>query len=183
MTKNSNVKKDFVMPIAVLTIMCLIMSTLLAFTNDVTAPLIEEGNAARADAARMEVLPEADGFELINIPAEELPGCVYEAYRATNGAGYVFMLMSDGYGGKASMSMICGIGSDGLITATKTLSHDETPGLGTKTTEQWYRDQYVGKDAALEGIETISGTTITTSYYMQAVRDAFAAYEIVKEAQ
>ena len=183
MSNKSNVKADFVLPIAVLTIICLVMAALLAFTNDVTAPMIEKINAERAEAARMEVLTEADGFTLLDFSKEELPGCVYEVYEATNGAGYVFMLMSDGYGGKETLSMICSIGADGLVVDSKTLSHNETPGLGTKVLVAPYRALYVGWDAGtvVDGM-IISGSTITTSFYMNAIRDALAAYEFVKEA-
>ena len=49
--KNSIVK-DFVMPIAVLTVICLVISAALAMTNMVTAPIIEETSRRNAEAAR-----------------------------------------------------------------------------------------------------------------------------------
>ena len=51
--KNSIVK-DFVMPIAVLTVICLVISAALAMTNMVTAPIIEETSRRNAEAARKE---------------------------------------------------------------------------------------------------------------------------------
>lgn len=47
--------------------------------------------------AKMEVLPEADGFstETISISAGDV-----EYYAATNGAGYVFNTSYKGYGGR-----------------------------------------------------------------------------------
>ena len=124
------------------------------------------------------VLPEADGFELVE--AENLPASVKEVYEASNGVGYVFMLTVKGYGG--DMDLICGIDADGCITATKVLSHAETAGLGAKVAEADYGSQYIGEDASLSGVSAISGATISSKAYYGAIADAFAALETVKEA-
>ena len=63
--KKSGVKNDFIMPIVVLTVICIVISAALGFTNKVTAPVIEETERRNAEAARKEVMPEADGFEEI----------------------------------------------------------------------------------------------------------------------
>lgn len=175
----SGVKKDFVMPVLVLTLICIVISAALAFTNSVTAPIIAETEAKNAEAARIEVLPAADAF--VPVAAEDLPAAVTEVYKAENGAGYVFMLSTKGYGG--TMKLICGIGADGKITACKTLSHSETSGLGSKTAEEPFRARFTGKDAGLEGVSAITGATISSKAYIGAIQDAFAAYDIVKEAQ
>ena len=54
--------------------------------------------------------------------------------------------------------------------------------MGTRTTEPDFRDQFVGKDSSLSGVDTISGATISSKAYIGAINDAFAAYEIAKEA-
>lgn len=171
-------KKDFVMPILVLTVICLVVSAALAFTNAKTAPIIEETARKTAEAARIEMLPEADSFELMELT--DLPGSVTEVYRAENGAGYVFMLETKGYGG--IISMICGMDADGVITDCKALSHSETKGLGSKITDSSFRDQFSGTNSSLEGVSTITGASISSGAYINAIRDAFAAYEIAREA-
>ena len=176
----SNVKADFVMPIAVLMLICLVMSALLAGTNFITEPIIAEGNAQRAEQARIDVLPAADGFTLLDVAIPE-GNSVVEVYEATNGAGYVFMIATTGYGAKGSLQLICSIDSEGKIVDTNTLAHDETPGLGTKVTEDAFRSQFPGKDASLSGVDTISGATISSSAYLRAINDVFALYnEITK---
>lgn len=179
MTKTSNVKADFIQPVVILALICLVASALLAWVNGITAPIIDEQENAAANAARQVVLPEADGFtELDGLPED---GFVTRAYKANNGAGYVFMITCDGFGGKGTMNLICGIGPDGKITATQTLSHEETAGMGSKTAEPDWRDRFVGKDAAgLGSIDTISGATFSSNYYLDGIRSAFEAYEIVK---
>lgn len=174
--KNSIVK-DFVMPIAVLTAICLVISGALALTNSATAPIIEETARKNAEAARLEVLPTATGFEEVKL--ESAPATVKEVYKATNGVGYVFSLTTKGYGG--NFKIVCSIDAEGKIVATKLLEHSETQGMGSKAGNADYSDQYIGKDASLEGVNTITGATVTTSAYQRAIADAFVAYNMVKE--
>ena len=172
-------KKDFVMPIVVPTAICFLLSAALAFTNMKTAPIIEETERKAAEAARIEMLPEADSFTRMELSG--LPASVTEAYSADNGVGYVFMLETKGYGGV--IKLICGVDADGAITDSKVLSHSETKGLGSKITGDDFRGLFIGKDSSLEGVDTISGASISSGAYINAVRDAFAAYEIAKEAR
>jgi len=178
-TKSNNVVSDFVAPIVVLTAICLVMTLLLAVTNQITSPIIDETARKRAEAARTQVMPEADGFELLSV--EGLPETITEVYQATNGVGYVFMITSSGYGGKNTLNMICGIDSTGLITSASVLSHKETPGLGSKITGSNFAGQFPGKDALLDGVDTISGATFSSKYFIAAIQDAFAEYDMVKE--
>lgn len=179
-TKSSAVS-DFVLPIGVLLIICIVASALLAYTNSVTAPIIEAAAEEAAEQARIAVMPEADGFEELQV--DGLPETVTGVYEATNGVGYVFMLTADGYGGRDTLSITCGIDSEGKITDTQVLSHEETVGLGSKITGDDFRSQFVGKDASLEGVDIISGATFSSNYYINAIRDAFTAYDLVKEGQ
>jgi len=189
MTKaKSNVVNDFVAPIAVLVIICVVMSALLAFTNKATAPIIEEAERQAAEAARLEVMPGADGFELVTDekqPSEDGTVSVTEVYKATNGAGYVFMLTAKGYGGKDTLKMACGIDMDGKLTGTKVLDHKETVGLGAKITGDGFQSQFPGKDAAyvssIDNIDAISGATRSSNFFRLALDHAFKVYDAVKE--
>lgn len=173
-------KKDIIKPVAVLVCICFVVTALLAYINSVTAPIIKAADEKAAAQARMEVLSDADDFELMNV--KKLPECVSEVYKAKNGAGYVFMLTVKGYGG--DMKLICGINSDGEIEQTKTLSHSETSGLGSKTAEDPYRKQYSGKsEKTVDEVDAVSGATISSNAYIKAVKDAFKAYDMVKGAK
>ncbi|MDR2665393.1 MAG: FMN-binding protein [Oscillospiraceae bacterium] len=166
--------KDFVAPVAALTVICLVISGALAVTNSITSPVIAAASRERALVAQKEVLQEADVFEPLDVGG--VPAAVTEAYRAANGAGYVFMLLTSGYGG--DISMIIGIDSAGAITAVKTLSHSETEGMGAKITEPDFESQFPGQ-ANLDGVQAISGATISSRAYLAAVGAAFEAYEIL----
>ena len=171
-----NLKNDFLMPVAVLTAICLVITALLALTNSATSAVIENAARERAQAARSQIIPEAEGFELIE--AEGLPSTVKEVYSTTNNCGYIFMLTTMGYGGE--MDLICGIDNEGKIISVNTLSHSETKGMGSKTTEEPFRSQFVGKNESLKGVDAITGATISSTAYIGAIKDAFTAYNIIR---
>jgi electron transport complex protein RnfG len=141
--------------------------------------VIEIAAAERAETARREILPQASGFELLHING--LPRTVNEVYRTTNNVGYIFTVTTLGYGG--DIKIMCGIDPAGRIIRTMTLAQTETKGLGTPVFEVPHAGQYWGKDKnGIEDIQAISGATITSDAYKRGIRDAFTAYEIVKEA-
>ena len=176
-------KKSFneiIKPVLVLVCICLVVTALLAYINSVTSPIIAKADQEKTEQAMSEVLTEADGFEKLEI--ENLPDRVTEVYTANNGSGYVFMLTTKGYGG--DMKLICGMKTDGTIEQCKTLSHAETSGLGSKTAEDPYRNQYCGKNSdTLSEVDAITGATISSTAYKNAIEDAFKAYDMVKEAE
>jgi len=173
-----SIKKDFVMPIIVLPLVCLFVSGALALVNNLTQPIIENAAAERAALARKEIIPQADGFELVD--AEGLPRTVTEIYKTTNNTGYVFMVSVRGYG-VDPIRLICGIDMNGRVIRSQVLAHDETQGLGTPIFEEPHAGQYWGNDRnGIEQIQAISGATITSVAYKNAIRDAFTAYEIVR---
>lgn len=173
----NTIVKDFVMPIAVLTAICLVISGALALTNDITAPLIEKISRENTEKACIAALPTADGFEPVELA--DAPDTVEEIYKATNGAGYVFTLVTKGYGG--DMKIVCSIDADGKIVSTQLLEHSETQGIGSRAGTAENTDQYKGKDANLEGVETLTGATKSTKPFKEAISDAFTAYNMVKE--
>ena len=171
-------KKDIVMPIVVLVAICLVISAALAITDSATRPVIEQGAAERAELARAEIIPEATGFTKLDSSA--MPASIDEAYKTDNGVGYVFTATVTGYGG--DMTIMCGIDNDGKIIMCKTLAHSETKGMGSKTADEPFRSQFVGKNSSLDGVSAITGASISSKAYIGAINDIFAAYETAKEA-
>ena len=170
-------KKDFVMPILVLALICLAISAALAFTDSITRPIIKSAADERANEAKYQIIPDATGFELLELAG--LPDSVTEVHKSTNDVGYIFMITAPGgYGG--SIEMICGIDPDGKIISAATLAHSETKGLGTKIDEPDYANQYIGQDSALSGISAIAGATISSNAYYDGIKSAFAAFEIAR---
>jgi electron transport complex protein RnfG len=166
-------KKDFAMPILVLSLVCLFISGALAAGNYFTKPVIEEAAAARAEIARKEILPLAEGFT--SLETDGLPKSVKEAYAASGGLGYIFVVTSSGYGGE--VVFMCGISPDGFIIRSKILQHTETPGFGDKAFALAHASEERG--APFHGL---TGATITSNAYKRAMQDALDAFETVKGA-
>ena len=169
-------KKDFILPILTLSLICLFVSGALAVANNFTSPVIKEAAAQRAAAARREIIPQADGFELLE--TEGMPRTITEVYRATNNTGYIFMVNVSGYGG--NINMICGIDNDGKVIKTSVLSHTETKGMTDAVFSNPHESQYIGKDKNLINITAVTGATISSTAYKNGVRDAFTAFELVR---
>ena len=185
MTKTSNAMTDFVQPIAILTVICLVCAALLAYLNSVTKPIIEETEAAIAKAAMSEVLAEADGFTKLDVELPETfddgtENFVTEVYEANNGVGYVFMITGNGYGGKGTMKLITSVDPDGSIIATQTLQHAETAGMGSKTADEDYRSRWAGITADTTGdVDAVTGATISSGHYLNSMRSVFQAYAYI----
>ena len=169
-------KEGFVKPIIVLTIICLVVAGLLGYMNSITDPIITEAAAREAEEARQEVLPEAEGFTEVDLASAGLPDAVYEAYTADNGAGSVFFVSGAGYGGE--IKAIVGVNADGTVSGSKVLEHAETAGLGARITGEEFRNQFIGKDASLEGVDVISGSTISSKAYIKLISAALEAQAI-----
>lgn len=172
----SSQKNDFIIPILVLTVICIVTSAALAFTEQATTPIIKAAEEKAAEMAKMEVLPSADGFT--EVSTDGMPQTITSAFKANNGTGAVFFITVKGYGGK--MNLIAGIDSEGKIVKTKTLKHSETAGLGAKTAEPQFQNQFEGKNESLDGVATIGGATISSKAFIGGMKDAFAAFKEVK---
>ena len=153
-------------------VICLVTALVLAFTNSLTAPLIEKAQNAAANEALLQVLPNGEDFEKIDISGFELPATVVEAYTEKNGGG-VFKLNTTGY--SSDMIIMCGINADGSVSGAVCLSSGETLGY-----EKTFGDSLKGKtDTTINEVNTISGATKTTGAYRAAVLDAINAFKII----
>jgi electron transport complex protein RnfG len=152
---------------------CSVITLLLAVTNSVTAPIIKKNEAASANAALLEVMPQGSGFEAVDIGSYTLPATVTEAYKENDGKGYVVKLVTTGYG--SNMVIMCGVTADGKVTGAVCLSSNET-----LSKEKTYGENFTDKDAAgVEAVDTIAGATKTTEAYKNAVKDALNAVIIL----
>lgn len=181
--------KEIIVPIAVLLIICVGVTAILAAVNNLTKEPIAQQAQQKAEQARAVVLPNAESFEQVSA---ELDG-VSDAYKGIKGGetvGYTFTASSNGYGG--AVEVMVGIDSvSGEISGVSILSQSETPGLGANAVKSEFTDQYkqkaqeitVIKNAEPKGgeIEALTGATITSKAVTSAVNNAVAAYEeIVK---
>ena len=157
--------KEIRKSIVVLVVICLLTSAALAVVNHFTAPVSKANAEARAEQARLDAVPDAASFQLVETT---LPEEVVSAYLALDG----------------TIQVRCVIGTAGLLRVCRTRDvSSETTTLGGQTASESYTGQYTGQDASLSGVSAISGATITSTAYRICVQTAFEAYELVKEAQ
>ncbi len=152
---------------------CAVIALALAFTNELTQPLIKKNELAATNQALLDVLPSGEDFKQIDLSSLDdgikLPSSLIEAYSEKNG-GYVFKLGVTGYA--PNMIIMCGINPDGTVSNAVCLESGET--LGYQAT---FGDMFKGKDSAgVDAVATVSGATKTTGAYKSAVKDAINAF-------
>ena len=161
--------KNSMKSIIVLVSICAVVSIALALTNSVTAPIIKEAEAQKANAALIELLPDGGSFEEIDMSAYTLPATVTAVYKASNG-GCVVKLATAGYA--PNLGVMCAVNPAGTVAGSKILSSEETPSIGGAAATS-FAPTVVGKTAEdIDTVEVISGATKTTTAYRSAVKDA-----------
>lgn len=157
--------KNQIKSVVILVCICLVVTILMAVTNQFTAPIIKENQNAAENAALLEVMPEGGSFEKVDLSAFTLPATVSEVYCAKNG-GYVVKLTTTGY--STGMILLCGINADGTVSGVVCLESTETLGY-----EKTYGENFVGKNTeSAEAVDVIAGATKTTAAYKSAIKDA-----------
>ncbi|MBU5335259.1 RnfABCDGE type electron transport complex subunit G [Intestinibacter bartlettii] len=175
-----------------LLIISAVAALLLAFTNSVTADTIAKRSEQANAEARKLVLESAQDFEEVkDVKTDNSKGVevseIYEAKDASgNVVGYTLKVLPSGYGG--TIELMVGIDSaNGQVSGINVVSNSETAGLGAKSTEPEFSDQYKGKPleelSVLKNgtpgdteIKAISGATITSTAVTNGVDAAIEVY-------
>lgn len=174
----------------------LIAAVVLAFTNQMTNPVIMEQRAIKEEKAKKDVFPSADSFEEVSegfkdtiVVSGNISVPINSVFKCLAGgaeAGYIIKTLPKGYGGE--VEVLVGVDLDGNTTGVRIGTHQETPGLGAKATDAEFYVQYDGKIAAETSvtkqvpndteIQAITGATITS----RAVTNGVNAAAIVTAA-
>lgn len=175
-----------------LLIISAVAALLLALTNSVTASTIAQRNEQANAEARKLVLESAQDFEQVkDVKTDNSKGVevseIYEAKDASgNTVGYTLKVLPSGYGG--TIELMVGIDSaKGQVSGINVVSNSETAGLGAKSTDSEFSDQYKGKPleelSVLKNgtpgdteIKAISGATITSTAVTNGVDAAIEVY-------
>ena len=157
----------------VLTVICLAAALALAFTYNGTKDRIAQQEEAKTVAVRQTLLPAAASFEAVDGS---------EVYRGVdaNGAavGYVTVNTVKGFGGDVEISVA--VDPEGVIQGISVggANFKETAGLGAKSKEPAFTEQFAGKTAPVAlkknggEIDAITAATITSSAVVRGVNDA-----------
>jgi len=168
------VKNDNVKSFTVLVAICVVVAALMGIVNVITAPIIEKIEAQKVQDAMLVVLPTGQNFTKLDV--EVVNDSVQEIYTEANG-GYVFKISATGYA--SGMVIMCGINADGVVTGATCIASSET-----LEKEKTYGQSFVGKDSDSVGsVDTVTGATLTTSAYKEAIITALDTYELLTESE
>jgi electron transport complex protein RnfG len=189
--------RSTVIPVVVLTLVCLISSLALALVNNLTkARVAEQKQQAELEAVEEALLrghvkcdhdPNKDVIEISEWKDKDgKPRRIFLGKKNGKVVGAAFTSSGEGYGGFITIMM--GVDLAGKVIGIEILEHQETPGLGANIENPriGFEDQFDGKstEGSLEGkllvvkvaeadenweIEALTGATISPRGVVQAV--------------
>ncbi len=171
----------------VLFIITAVVALLLASVNMLTVDTITENDKKEQAEARLAVLQEAETFD--DVAYQPAQGSsvkqIFEGKKDGHTVGYCVNVTPNGFGG--AIDMMVGIQSDGTVEAVKIVSMSETPGLGSKASDEAFIGQYAGKTSKSplsviksgtpkeNEVVAIAGATVTSRGVTEGVNEAIAA--------
>lgn len=162
------IKEKNFYPIFFITIVVLISISLLVGINNIVSPRIKAQEIEKINMLLEKIFPEIDDY----IYEDE----IYFIYSNDEKIGYAFL--ADGYGYGGSINLLVGIDLNFDIKGIDVISHTETPGLGSRITEDSFKQQFKGltpDDIALRKddgkIDAITGATISSTAVAEAIRE------------
>ncbi|PCI00681.1 MAG: RnfABCDGE type electron transport complex subunit G [Flavobacteriaceae bacterium] len=187
-------ESTFINMIAALFIVTLISGFALSYVNIATEGPIAEAKLKRKVAAIEMVVPAFDNNPVSEMKTFFKEGFkdsveVYTARKADKIVGVAVIGMTNkGFSGL--IKVMAGFKPDGTINNIQVLEQKETPGLGTKIKSERFIQQYVNKNPASfnlkakkDGgdIDALTGATISTRAFSEAVQQAYEVFENLKK--
>lgn len=189
-------KSTLINMVAVLFTITLIASAGVGVVNMITEQPIADAKAAATQQALSEVLP---AFEQTSIDELEIDGLQIKVYTATKGealAGYAVETQTkQGFNGV--VKLMVGFLPDGTVTNVNVLEQAETPGLGSKMTEEGnpllasIRNRKLEEKKLVNGrlavtkdggdVDALTAATISSRAYVDAVNRAWTAMTSVRD--
>lgn len=148
---------------------------------------LETLKALKAVLPPIDNAPDADTVSMVtgqDKKGRELSRTFYRGRKENTLAGVAFKVTApDGYSG--NIEIMVGITPEGMVTGVEILTHAETPGLGSKIVEPWFKEQFRGK--GLENydwrvkkdggqFDQITGATISPRAVVTAVKAGLEFY-------
>lgn len=175
---------------AVLFGITLVASAGVGVVNMITAEPIAAAKEAATIAALNNVLPAFDESRATELTVDALPIKAYTATSNDEVVGYAIETMTkNGFGG--AIRMMVGFLPSGEVYNVNVLEQAETPGLGTKMTEEGNPliTSFKGKNPAdmkmavkKDGgdVDALTAATISSRAYVDAMSRAYAALNMVR---
>jgi electron transport complex protein RnfG len=162
--------------IVTLIVVVVVAVAFVSYTYNITEPIIKQ---KKYEVFRKEitgVFPLAERYE--KNPAYKngkFIGDYFIIYdKANNIRGYLAIVEKQGYSSRIKIGVF--FGRDKHIKKVRIFEQMETPGVGSKVSEDFFLNRFIKKP--VDNIDTISGATISSSAVIDGVRKSF---EIIKE--
>lgn len=172
-----------------LTVICALAGVILAAVWAETEPVKLAKEAEEREMALKELMPQAEKITPIrDVIIADKENKVYEATVGGEVIGYV--VSSAGRGYSSFIKLLVAVDPDYRVTGIEVLGHAETPGLGDRILEGWFKDQFAGKGVdnlvvvkheTDTDIQAISGATISSRAVTRGVKDAVEKLREVRE--
>ena len=177
--------------VIVLAAICLVSAAVLGLINSVTVGPIAANTEKTVQESLRTVMPIDGDYEdvtdqysgdpvTVEVTGSVVP--IKAVYKAGDEGYVVESLSPNGFGG--ALDMMAGIDNDGNVTGIAIISHSETSGLGSKSTDPEWQAQFRGLSGVVSvtkdggQVEAITGSTITS----RAVCDGVNAARLVVES-
>ena len=177
--------------VIVLAAICLVSAAVLGLINSVTVGPIAANTEKTVQESLRTVMPIDGDYEdvtdqytggpvTVEVTGSVVP--IKAVYKAGDEGYVVESLSPNGFGG--ALDMMAGIDNEGTVTGIAIISHSETSGLGSKSTDPEWQAQFKGLTGVVSvtkdggQVEAITGSTITS----RAVCDGVNAARLVVES-
>lgn len=180
--------------IIVLTSVMVLSGLILAVADTVFQPQIQANNRKALEKSLAAIFPQANSPKFTKLPTGGT-----QLYKGTDASGkllgYAVGIVTNGYGGP--INLIVGLAPDlKSIVGMEVVSDSETPGMGSRIADKWFRTQFDGlnplktityvknakPNSEKNQIEAISGATISTKAVLSGLNSSLGkAVSLIKK--
>ena len=150
----------------VLLVICLISAGMLALIYNIAEPRINQQRKLEEERAIEEVLPQAPDV----IEKVEQEGLVFYKAKDAQGQFIAYVFITEAYGYSSNIRTVVSLKPNGKIMAIKVLEHQETPGIGSRITEDEFLNQFKNKNIN-EQFDAITGATISSGAVIDSIKE------------
>ncbi len=162
-------KKQNLMPVIVLSVICLVTALLLGGINLITAPKIKEANEQKIKDSLEIVMPDGEFGDAADALPDGAPETVKQVFTEKNGKGFVVVLETNkGYTGKL-IGITVAIDTEGKIIKSVITKNEESIVPSEMKPMGSYGDAFIGATGS-EVADVVTGATV--SYSESAIKSA-----------
>lgn len=164
-------------PTLVLTLICIIVSTLLVFANAITKDKIVQAEQEALNSSLVSVLGDGTNPKASSYTSDDT---TVNGIYTDDKNQVAFEMTVDGYS-KGGLYLLVGINENGEVSGVSIITIKETKGLGTKVQDDSFISQFIGATNTDYPFEKITGATFSSNGMKSAVDTALTIYNEHKE--